>query len=528
MEAYWDAIVDVALNGLSIYTSHALHQSRVELDKCLHTKELNFEDKLYKETERNENETHLLEILSELERHFQQLNADLISTSREAERDMFDQRSQQFQTMGLAATIMLTSLITVLVQGVLPTTSGNALYLSYAVTNAASLALLTICIVLCVEIVTKAAHFMFKRSAKYKRELSEAMLSTRAMMRNVRSGKYIPEAEPRQRRLGKRGRSGSSSARSRSSTGSAKTPTLTPRAVFLGHRNIAKMDDTTFRKEWITHENEVNNFMKTREDIHHKLATVLLGDPSNINQAPKDFSSFWEKFCKFRANVAIFCFYAGTLLMITATVIYMWANFLINYETAIASKIAVAIFGLAGTLAIALAIYLRVADESWRGRRSRELVEQAAASDGNHDDGSSSSSAEEASAAVDALSELKSSEQMGELSSKLSLINPNSLKPSFFKDPRNSESEFLSRSHGSSSSIQQMLQKSEGGSEDYNVPIRQPRRSSTPVPVRSPSVKCYSPRQLKSLSTPSTISSASITLQTDITETTRMQFPHRL
>ena len=49
--------------------------------------------------------------------HIQQLNADLISSSKESESDMFDQRNQCFQTVILSATIMFSSLVTVIFQG---------------------------------------------------------------------------------------------------------------------------------------------------------------------------------------------------------------------------------------------------------------------------------------------------------------------------------------------------------------------------------------------------------------------------
>jgi hypothetical protein len=57
-----------------------------------------------------------MELFTSLEKHFQQLNADLIGSSKESERDMFDQRNQQFQTILLASSVMFSALSTVIIQ----------------------------------------------------------------------------------------------------------------------------------------------------------------------------------------------------------------------------------------------------------------------------------------------------------------------------------------------------------------------------------------------------------------------------
>lgn len=64
--------------------------------------------------------THLLSTYHQLQGYFQELNENLISSSRDVERDMLDSRNQHFQNIILASTIMLTALLSILYQGELP------------------------------------------------------------------------------------------------------------------------------------------------------------------------------------------------------------------------------------------------------------------------------------------------------------------------------------------------------------------------------------------------------------------------
>jgi hypothetical protein len=57
-------------------------------------------------------------MFTDMERHFQQLDSDLLSSTKESERDMYDQRNQQCQTIIIAATIMLSALVCVCIEGI--------------------------------------------------------------------------------------------------------------------------------------------------------------------------------------------------------------------------------------------------------------------------------------------------------------------------------------------------------------------------------------------------------------------------
>jgi hypothetical protein len=118
--------------------------------------------------------TFLISAFTDIEQYCQELNENLIISSKDSgkqtnylllfisydqfllERDMADQRSQQFQTILLAATIMSTALISVLIQGNLPEKENKLIiFIMYSICNSLSLVLLLMCTVLCVEITSR-------------------------------------------------------------------------------------------------------------------------------------------------------------------------------------------------------------------------------------------------------------------------------------------------------------------------------------------------------------------------------------
>ena len=121
-----------------------------------------------------------------LEQHFHQLNADLITATREAERDMYDQRNAEFQTLILCATVMFTALSTVIIQGVIPTGLNYHVYLYYSVSSGVSFILLFLCIILCTKIVLRSTLFMYSRANKQSNRVYGLIEKTIFLMKNIR------------------------------------------------------------------------------------------------------------------------------------------------------------------------------------------------------------------------------------------------------------------------------------------------------------------------------------------------------
>lgn len=119
--------------GLFQSQTNSDESCKLEQDKFSKEKDLlNFQ---FRESLNLNRRTHLLSTYHNLQGYFQELNENLISSSRDAERDMLDSRNQHFQNIILASTIMLTALLSILYQGELPEEAehyviiGNALFL---------------------------------------------------------------------------------------------------------------------------------------------------------------------------------------------------------------------------------------------------------------------------------------------------------------------------------------------------------------------------------------------------------------
>lgn len=123
----------------------------------------------------NTQKTYLLELYYSLEQHFQQLNADLISSGRESERDMFDQRNQIMQTIILASSVMFSSLSTVIVQGIIPQKAPSEVFVSYAFFFSISFVFLFVAIIISLEVIRRSSEFMYKRSKNHSMRLEKTL-----------------------------------------------------------------------------------------------------------------------------------------------------------------------------------------------------------------------------------------------------------------------------------------------------------------------------------------------------------------
>lgn len=179
--------------GAANIAQNAVYHGRVKsLERTMHQDEIN----LMRQNQRDEmgyvKKTYIMSSIHDMERHFQQLNSDLLDGTKEFEKDMVDQRNLWSQTIILAATIMILATISVLVQGILPNKSSehppnddvvaNRLYFSYSVSNAGSMAFLFVTIVIYVEIVARISKFSIERASQHAKNLKTAMFETQSLL----------------------------------------------------------------------------------------------------------------------------------------------------------------------------------------------------------------------------------------------------------------------------------------------------------------------------------------------------------
>jgi len=183
------SFVGTAISTGSFWRDSQYHEKEVETAKVLnederlqatrhHFDECNLSKEQHNEELKLSTHQNIREINSELEQHFHQLNADLINATREAERDMYDQRNAELQTLILCATVMFSAEATVIIQGNLPVGIHKLIYVLMALCSGVSFALLFFCIVLSTKIVLRSTLFMYRRANSQSKKVYELIEKT--------------------------------------------------------------------------------------------------------------------------------------------------------------------------------------------------------------------------------------------------------------------------------------------------------------------------------------------------------------
>ena len=177
--------INIVSDSASLYNDHDLfyksqakeqsrHEEELELMRQQHEKELNAAKQAY-----------LINTFTHIEQYCQELNENLINSTRDAERDMVDQRNQQYQTILVASTVMLTALFTVLVQGRLPVLANQAVKLTFSFSTAGSTGFIMINVLLCIQLIYRVSQFMYRKTEGHLRKINGAIESTKQTMKKL-------------------------------------------------------------------------------------------------------------------------------------------------------------------------------------------------------------------------------------------------------------------------------------------------------------------------------------------------------
>ena len=91
-------------------------------------------ERLHRNSLHADGDLHMRALAQQTEQHFQQLTAELLSAAKETDRDVWEQRNGQFQTLILAATLMFGVAMSAIIEGNFD--AGEARALAAAVASA--------------------------------------------------------------------------------------------------------------------------------------------------------------------------------------------------------------------------------------------------------------------------------------------------------------------------------------------------------------------------------------------------------
>lgn len=283
------------------------------------------------------------------------------------ERDMFDHRSQQFSTILVAATIMLSALVAVLAQGVLheDSTDNSLLVIIYSISNSMSMSSLFICDIFCMGVLWRASRFMKNRSRSHFGYLDKAIKKTKEMVRSIRGLKEKEDEikqDNKQNDHVNRSDSQSIPALNRNNSQYSHNPLRSAKKHNCKRRTISHMRDDAIAEEFTTHEKEIHSYLEQREGIIDKSAYIVSAD-RGINLVNKSFERFWEESCSFYGNAAVLMFYAGSASLIFANGTFVSSTFLFRYRSITGGLITSVIIILTLPTALILLIYMRYIED---------------------------------------------------------------------------------------------------------------------------------------------------------------------
>lgn len=349
--------------GYGLYQARKIHDNELEKAKQRHKESIELTRRQHETELKTVKQTYLLELFNSLEQHFQQLNADLIASSRESERDMFDQRNQSFQTIILASSVMFSALTIIIIEGDLPTESGQFLLVAYALTGSLSFSFLFLSIVFCIELVIRTSSFMYKRGKSHTKSLKKAINDTKRMMRDLRGeGRSLESMS----QLGLH----------RDSL-NALNEAAEPSNINNIRRAISRMNPNEIEQEFERHEAEIRGYLKKREMLNDSAAVTSYRDEVTGHMRP--FKHFWETSCETWWSLAILLFYGGSLNMLLALMIFIWGQFYITLNSFIAAIVGVSLLGLILVVGIATVIVMRHVDRLTHRQDNLELQRMAIA-----------------------------------------------------------------------------------------------------------------------------------------------------
>jgi hypothetical protein len=326
------------LSGYQVYQSTRLHSSALENEEKLHKAEIDMMHLHHAEEIKMAQQTHLISTITDVEEHCQELNENLINGSRESERDMVDQRNQQFFTILLAGTIIFMAIINLLVQGDLSLSSiPKFIVIIFSITIAGSLFFIVLNVILCINVSSKISKFMLQKSRDHRRHLAETMKQTSSMMLEVgiSTGRELIAETPL----------ADSSVHSSSDAPISRKRNLAP-----SHHPLTGTDvDVKYEQ----HEKYAQKYLDRRRTIAEQAERLATCDT---------FKTFWVQNCEPIGNTAILFFYLGTSLMLVATMAYMWSEFAYRYRSTTAAGIAVTVLGTSLAACLVLAMYMRYFD----------------------------------------------------------------------------------------------------------------------------------------------------------------------
>lgn len=286
--------LETVTSFVGLFQSNAINKKSIELNKLIFEKLFEQSRELHEISITESKRTFLINTIQNTLQHFQQLNSDLINSTKECERDMIEVKSQRFQSIILAASVMFGALCSAIVDGNLPSNAHRYFVLFYAITTTLSFSFLFLSVVLSIELVIRVYRFMYEISKNQTKNVNDAIEQSKNIIDSFKD------------EINKINKSSQEK-----------------------FQNFTQSSPELIDKFFLHHEYIQDKLLDQRSKIIESLGRIKNSDYT--------FEKFWDQTCKKWGEIAIFSFYLGTLSLLISIGIFMFSVFYYDFNSKYAS-----------------------------------------------------------------------------------------------------------------------------------------------------------------------------------------------
>ena len=319
-------------------------------ERLLHRREIDRINEYHKIDLKLSKEVHLRSLYYDMREHENQLEFDIINAYKANERDMYDQKNRQTQTMIVANSIMLSALISILIQAIIPSETAEYAKIIFSASGSISLGLLAISIIFYVQVIFKCTRFMDDRGKyhagqwksvkeRIKMDGTESIIQKTDGNNKEMEDTYSIELDKKIEKI-------LDASNNRNDEDKKKF-------LFLNKDRLNLVQESII-KHYV--------YIEVCDDVE-SLDSKSLSSKSLSSEKLKSFSKisgtfedFWNNNCKLYDMLGTRCFYAGTMMLLTNLMTYNYEYFYHDYNSK--SGAIISIFIISFSLIIALVVLM--------------------------------------------------------------------------------------------------------------------------------------------------------------------------
>lgn len=305
------------LYNISSKRERRLHTEEINRTKYYHQKDLQLSKQIY-----------LRSLYYDMREHEIQLDFDIINAYKANERDMYDQKNRQCQTMIVANSIMLSALISILIQSIIPIKTPEFAKIVFSLSGSISLSFLALSIIFYNKIIFICTKFMDDRGkyhASQWKSVKDRIIARESQIDKTES--IIRSTDDDKEMMNKKFKENLNKDINDTLKKSQDRNVRDKEKFFL------KKPNGIVHVEINGDSNGIEHFVV--EDVENPNIPPLNRTESSLAAESKIFCTFeeyWKDKCRLYDMFGTLSFYAGTMMLLINLIIYNYEYFYYTYK----------------------------------------------------------------------------------------------------------------------------------------------------------------------------------------------------